>query len=319
MVDMAVGPEPVFSRAGERVLFIASTGGHLTQLVKMSQSWNVSEKSHWITFSSPQSTSMLEGKTVTYVPYVEPRDVRGMVTAARLTRHLLRRGSFDHVVSTGAGVASLVLPMAAMRGIRTTYIESVSRTDGPSMTGRIMRRSPRVRTFTQHSAWSSSQWRLAPSVLSAYHRQPVGHPQGAPKVFVTLGTIRGYEFSRLVSAVDRCHLIDDSALVQLGHTSQVPQRAAHTSMMTAAEFTAAATAADVVITHAGVGTVLALLDLGKFPIVVPRLAVHNEHVDDHQRQICELVRQREVGLVIDADELSDDAIREAARWRISPS
>lgn len=43
--------------------------------------------------------------------------------------------------------------------------------------------------------------------------------------------------------------------------------------------------ADVIACHAGVGTIMTAMSLGRKPVVLPRLARHGEHVDDHQLQI----------------------------------
>ena len=43
--------------------------------------------------------------------------------------------------------------------------------------------------------------------------------------------------------------------------------------------------ADVVVSHGGVGTLLRILEMGKQPVVMSRLARHREHVDDHQTQV----------------------------------
>lgn len=45
--------------------------------------------------------------------------------------------------------------------------------------------------------------------------------------------------------------------------------------------------ARVVITHAGVGTIITGLKMNKKMIVAPRLKQYNEHVNDHQLQILE--------------------------------
>jgi UDP-N-acetylglucosamine transferase subunit ALG13 len=50
--------------------------------------------------------------------------------------------------------------------------------------------------------------------------------------------------------------------------------------------------ADVVISHSGVGSAIRVLELGKTPILVPREARFDEHVDDHQGQICEHLGRR---------------------------
>ena len=83
-------------------------------------------------------------------------------------------------------------------------------------------------------------------------------------------------------------------------------------------FLTEASRADVVITHAGVGTILQLLDLGVFPLVAPRLAVHREHVDDHQMQIARELDRFGLATVARAAELDRDSIASAASRRVIP-
>jgi UDP-N-acetylglucosamine transferase subunit ALG13 len=53
--------------------------------------------------------------------------------------------------------------------------------------------------------------------------------------------------------------------------------------------------ADSVICHAGIGTIMTALQSGHRPVVIPRLAMHDEHVDDHQLDIATRLAER--GLV----------------------
>lgn len=63
-------------------------------------------------------------------------------------------------------------------------------------------------------------------------------------------------------------------------------------------------AAEVVIAHAGVGTLMTAVRLGRRPIVLPRLAEHGEHVDDHQVHLTR--RLDELGLVAAGIRTADD-------------
>lgn len=45
-------------------------------------------------------------------------------------------------------------------------------------------------------------------------------------------------------------------------------------------------AADVVVAHAGVGTLMTAIEAGRVPVAIPRLRSAGEHVDDHQVQIA---------------------------------
>jgi UDP-N-acetylglucosamine--N-acetylmuramyl-(pentapeptide) pyrophosphoryl-undecaprenol N-acetylglucosamine transferase len=74
---------------------------------------------------------------------------------------------------------------------------------------------------------------------------------------------------------------------------------------------------DLVVCHAGVGSVVTALAAGHVPVVAPRRKVHNEHVDDHQTQFAEMLRERGLAIVRDADEITaadfDLALRMTAR------
>ena len=48
--------------------------------------------------------------------------------------------------------------------------------------------------------------------------------------------------------------------------------------------------ADLIITHAGTGSILMPLKMGKKVIACPRLAKYDEHVDDHQTQIVDVFK-----------------------------
>ena len=75
--------------------------------------------------------------------------------------------------------------------------------------------------------------------------------------------------------------------------------------------------ADLVVSHAGVGSILCALQAGHVPIVFPRLKRHGETVDDHQVELARALAQRGTVLVATtADELRlavESAPRRAAR------
>jgi UDP-N-acetylglucosamine transferase subunit ALG13 len=80
---------------------------------------------------------------------------------------------------------------------------------------------------------------------------------------------------------------DDQLVVQHGHTGRVaagPSVQWH-RWLAPAEMTALMRAADIVVTHAGVASIVDAVRAGHRPIVVPRREHLGEHVDDHQLQI----------------------------------
>jgi len=307
--------------AGGRVLFVASTGGHLTELHRLSTAMGAAADSRWVTFDSEQSRSLLRDSDVSYVPYISPRDLRGTIEAIARLRRIMAETRPVAVVSTGAAVAVSAFVAARLRGIPCHYIESVSRIDGPSLTGRMVAGLRLASLRTQQAAWAGGRWLPYPSVLSEYESVPdrTGAGSGGPlKLFVTLGTIRPYRFDALVDAVLATGLTDARTVWQLGATTRDDLPGRSVTTMSAQEFRACAQEADVVITHAGVGTAIDLLADGVYPLVVPRRRDYDEHVDDHQNQIAALLRDQGLAEVRPVTDVDAASLRRAALMRVRP-
>lgn len=301
-----------------KYLFVASTGGHLAQLDRLASSLDWSPESLWVTFRTPQSESLLAGRRVLWVDYVRSRDLIGTVRAAKRLSHVLRRERFDAAVSTGAAVAVAALPLARLRGIPTMYIESVSRVRGPSLTGRIIAALHAAALRTQHPEWARGRWQPHGSVFGTYRVVP-RNKAARPRLFVTLGTIQGYEFHALIDAVLATGLADEHTVWQLGSTRRDGLPGLCVDQLDAASFRRQIENADVVITHAGVGTLLDVLDAGAVAVVVPRRQDRREHIDDHQEQIATLVGRLGVAIVAEATDLTEEHIRRAAGLRAVPA
>jgi UDP-N-acetylglucosamine transferase subunit ALG13 len=57
------------------------------------------------------------------------------------------------------------------------------------------------------------------------------------------------------------------------------------------------------------------LDAGKYPILIPRLSKHSEHIDDHQFEIASLVASFNLAQVI-TDKLTREDLLAAKRRHI---
>lgn len=298
-------------------LLIASTGGHLTQLVRIRPTLGVAARTIWATFDSPQSRSLLRNEEVIWLDYIKPRDLGGVVRAYATLERSLRDLDIDRVVSTGAAAAIAGFAWARRHGVPAHYIESVSRFDGPSLTGRLVAAFRLADLQTQHASWANRRWRPRESVLSTYasERLSIDRPVGGRQILVSLGTIRPYRFDRLVDRVLAIMDPEDRVIWQLGVTSRSDLPGEAHTMLSAETMREIAAQSDVVITHAGVGTILELLELGVAPIVVPRSAAAREHVDDHQSQICHALRELGVGFVAEVDELTSELLDMARATR----
>jgi len=102
-------------------------------------------------------------------------------------------------------------------------------------------------------------------------------------IFVTVGTLH-YPFERLMRSVGT--LPPAEVVVQHGPAEPPPGVARAVPFMAFDELTQALQDAEVVITHAGCGTIAVATREGHTPLVLPRLKRYGEHVDDHQLELA---------------------------------
>jgi UDP-N-acetylglucosamine transferase subunit ALG13 len=278
--------------------FVATTGGHLAQLHSLADRIPRDAESFWVTHANEQSTSLLADRDVYYVPYVGVRDVPSVLRRVRHAHALLRRRRPTRMVSTGSGIALGYLPYLAARGVECHYIESAARVSGPSITGRILRWVPGVRTYTQYRHWSGPHWHYGGSVFDAYEPIPAERELGDRiRVVVTVGTAAEFPFRRLMLALAKLlgpggeleqttgRPVD--VLWQTGCTPVDDLPLTPTPFLPAADLAEALAAADIVVSHAGTGSALANVAAGRFAVVATRVAEFGEAGDNHQQQLAE--------------------------------
>jgi UDP-N-acetylglucosamine transferase subunit ALG13 len=269
-------------------LLIASTGGHLSELVLLAPRLAPStEDELWLTFDSPQSRTLLADRRVHFIRNTPPRDWRGVLANAAHARRLLASMPVEMVVSNGAGVALSFLPLAAARGIPAHYIECAARTTGPSITGRVLERCASIQLYTQHPELACERWRFAGSAFDSYRAVELSTPPPLRRVVVTTGTL-DFSFRRLLDRLRSVLPSRVQVIVQAGSDGErLDWPGASVSATLAPDALGALMAeADMVVAHAGIGSALMAFEAGKSPILVPRRKSHGEHVDDHQEQIA---------------------------------
>jgi UDP-N-acetylglucosamine--N-acetylmuramyl-(pentapeptide) pyrophosphoryl-undecaprenol N-acetylglucosamine transferase len=296
-------------------LLVASTGGHLKELHHLHRRLaGVTGPFRWVTFDTPQSRSLLSGEDVDFVPFVGGRDPINVARNFATARRILAENQIDVVVSTGSAVALPFFVLGRARGIPCHFVESAARIDGPSLTGKLISGVPGVNLYPQYRHWEGRKWAFRGSVFDAFEPCAGGglSARVAPsRVVVTLGTYRGYPFTRLVRRL--CEILPPGAdvLWQTGDTAVEEFGIDGLYAIPEDELMSAMQTADVIIAHAGVGTALAAFEAGRCPILVPRRFAHGEHVDDHQAQIAVELRERKLAVVVDADELGPDHLHMA--------
>ena len=110
-------------------------------------------------------------------------------------------------------------------------------------------------------------------------------------IFVTVGNAT-QGFSRLLCALDSLgqdgFFNDEPVIVQTGNNPPLQASCFQsTPFITMEDFEAFVAGADLIICHAGVGTLMHVLRQGKIPVVMPRRVKYDEIINDHQLQIAE--------------------------------
>ncbi len=124
-------------------------------------------------------------------------------------------------------------------------------------------------------------------------------------ILVVVGTDT-HAFDRLLKWVDELverKKIKERVLAQIGHSRYLPKNYEWKRFFSYEEMLAAMKKASFVISHAGAGSVIDALSLGKPIIVVPRRKKYNEHADDHQVQLAKILSEE--GKVLAAFEKKD--------------
>jgi UDP-N-acetylglucosamine transferase subunit ALG13 len=300
-------------------LLVASGGGHLKQLVELSPRLRgVDNRFVWVTWRSPQSESLLATQEVFFVRPTRPRDPIGVSKNFDHAARLIRRRDVTAVVTTGSQIVLPFLIVGRAFGKRCHFIESAARSDGPSLSARMSTYLPGMHLYTQYRSWENQTWRYVGSVFDGFQaiRTEAAEPVRPSRFVVTLGTLPRWQFRRLLEACLRVIPDGSQVLWQTGCTDVSGLGIDARPSISAHELESATAAADVVISHAGVGSALTALRCGKRPILVPREASRREHVDDHQAQIASELSGRHLALVRTPESLSTQDLVEASQVQI---
>ena len=124
--------------SGAVVLLVASTGGHLAQLVGLEAWWQTHER-EWVTFDKADARSRLSEEVVHYAFHPTTRNIRNALRNLGLAWKLVQPDRYGVVVSSGAGVALPFFVVARLRSIPTVYLEVYDRVSSRTLTGRLCR------------------------------------------------------------------------------------------------------------------------------------------------------------------------------------
>ena len=113
-------------------------------------------------------------------------------------------------------------------------------------------------------------------------------------IFVTVGT-HEQPFNRLIQEVD--HLVEtgvikEEVFIQTGYSIYEPKFCQWSRLISFDQMSEFIQKADIIITHGGPATFMSAIANGKKPIVVPRQEKYDEHVNDHQVDFAQQVKEK---------------------------
>lgn len=297
-------------------VLVASGGGHLMELRTLWPRFGIDDDVVWATPQSGLSEDLLSGERHVDIPYIAPRDWRGAFGLVPDAARILKEYGADRIVSTGALPAPPFFLAGAARGLSLHYIESVARPTGPSLAGKIVSALPTTHLYAQHAEWATGRWRFIGSVFDTFQVQPVEPaPRANLRVVVTLGT-ECFGFRRAVERVADILPPGTDVFWQTGHTAVGDLGIQGHGAVPARVLRDAIAAADVVVCHAGAGSAMTALELGKVPVLLPRESRHREHVDDHQTLTGRDLDRRGLAVAVSVPELRLEHLEATRHWRV---
>lgn len=135
-------------------------------------------------------------------------------------------------------------------------------------------------------------------------------------ILILLGT-QDKPFSRLLEAVDKAidkGYIKDEVIAQVGHTKYVSKNMKMFDLIPTLEYEKIIKEASLIITHAGIGSILTGLKNGKKVIAAARLKKYHEHTNDHQLQILDELSSKGYVLRLDDFDKLGEVIKKAKNF-----
>ena len=120
-----------------RLLLVCSSGGHLMQLHELRGAWEAFDRA-WVTFDKSDARSLLRDERVIHAFGPTNRNVPNLLRNLRLAWNVIRRERPAAILTTGAGVAVPFAWVARLHRIPTVYVESFTRMEGLSLSGRMI-------------------------------------------------------------------------------------------------------------------------------------------------------------------------------------
>ena len=137
---MAAHPEPLATEQVEEapsLCLVCSAGGHFMQLHSLGDIWRTRRRI-WVTLPAADTQVLLKDEPVRWAFGPTNRNAVNFFRNLALAFSVLRQERPGAVLSTGAGVSVPFVWAARCLGIRTVFIEDLTRVSGLSLSGKLV-------------------------------------------------------------------------------------------------------------------------------------------------------------------------------------
>jgi beta-1,4-N-acetylglucosaminyltransferase len=123
--------------AKPRVMLICNPGGHLIQMLALKSAWEDLPRI-WVTLRAADTEALLLGESTIFAHAPTERSITNLLRNLWLSVAVMRRHRPDVLLSTGGGVTVPLFIIGKLLGARLVYVESLTRVDEPSRSGKLV-------------------------------------------------------------------------------------------------------------------------------------------------------------------------------------
>jgi beta-1,4-N-acetylglucosaminyltransferase len=311
----------------DMIMLICSSGGHLKEM-EMAVKDLSGLPSFLVTYSENFENLDIQTKKVFRISNITSRQINRSKPARIVSVYLqmlintlselkiIIKERPTIMISTGSEIAIPSLFISKALGIRSIYIESLSRLQELSTTGRVATYLA-DRVFVQWESLAKKNPRtiFVGSILDGAAVSPREDSEGSGKALVLVGTA---PFDRMISdvseAINDCCL---TAVIQSANSNNVPRTAISRPFFNYHDLKGLALDSACIISHSGVGSIMLALETGTPLIVFPRKKELGEAADNHQFEIADILVRERLALEAHDKETLEEAINmiKTKKWQ----
>lgn len=120
-----------------KLLLVCNPGGHFSTMMGLKEFWSAYPR-EWVTYPKFDTLKLVGNELVYWVEMQEARMLWKACVNFFKALFILRKSQPDLVLSTGASLAVPFILASKVFGIKTVFVESISRSSELSLSGRLV-------------------------------------------------------------------------------------------------------------------------------------------------------------------------------------